>query len=108
MKYKTGIFIQISREAFKKLAGSKTSTKWLYMVLNGLEHRFTGAGKQGFFFRSVDDLAVDAGLSRPVVIQGLRELEKLKLIETWQGHWKDKRTGKLSEKHITAMRILDV
>lgn len=77
------------------------------MILNELEHKYTGNGEQDFFFRSIDDLAVDAGLSRPVVIQGLRELEKLKLIKTWQAHWKDKE-GRQSEKHITAINVLDI
>ncbi|MBI5327305.1 MAG: hypothetical protein HZB80_03290 [Deltaproteobacteria bacterium] len=107
MKYKKAHYLQISRGAFKRLEGCKTSTKWLYVILNELEHKYTGAGKQDFFFRSIDDLAIDAGLSRPIVIQGLRELSEIGLIETWQAHWKDKR-GRLSERHVTALKILDI
>lgn len=106
-KYKAGNYIQFSWRAFKKLEGCKTSTKWLYVILNEFEHKYTGNGKQGFFFRSIDDLAVDTGLSRPVVIQGLRELERLELIKTWQAHWKNKK-GRLSEKHITAINVLNI
>lgn len=106
MKYKVGNYIQVSRKVFERLEGCKTSTKWLYMILNELEHQFTGE-KQDFFYRSIDDLADDTELSRPVVIQSLRELERLKLIKTWQGHWKSK-SGKLSVKHITAIKVLEI
>lgn len=105
-KYKTGNYIQISRKAFKMLEDCKTSTKWLYIVLNELEHKFTGH-KKDFFFRSIDDLSLDTELSRPTVILGLQELKSIGLVETWQAHWTDKK-GRKSEKHVTAIRMLEV
>ena len=84
------------------------STRWLYIWLNFLEHRFSGE-KEDFFFRSIEDLQKDIRMGRRQIIDGIKRLEKtLKLIHTWQMHWTDKKTKKKSEKHITAFRILKV
>lgn len=106
-KYKEGNFLQFPRGVFEKFHNAKTSTKWLYTILLELEHKFTGL-KEDFFFRSIDDLSKDAKLSRPVIIRGLKELINLNLIQTWQMHWVDKDTDKKSEKHVTAIRILEI
>lgn len=90
-KYKEGNFLQFPRGVFEKFHNAKTSTKWLYTILLELEHKFTGL-KEDFFFRSIDDLSKDAKLSRPA----------------WQMHWVDKDTDKKSEKHVTAIRILEI
>jgi hypothetical protein len=34
------------------------------------------------------------------------ELQEKGYIETWKMHWVDKETGKRSEKHTTAFRVL--
>ena len=106
MKYKEGHFLQLSRdvfanEGFYELSGS---TKWVYVILNELEHRYTGE-KENYFFRSNEDLAKDANLSVTAIKKAKRELIKLGLIETWQIHFRDVATGKISEKHVTAYRM---
>ena len=108
MKSKHKDYCQIYNEAIDILASENisASARWLYIVLSKLEHRFTGKSVD-FFFRSNKDLQNDSGLSGKTVIKAIRELKKIQLIETWQMHWKDKNTGKLSQKHITAFRILD-
>jgi hypothetical protein len=105
-KYKDGNFLQFPRGAFKNLSKLKTSAKWLYVVLTELEHRFTGKNED-FFFRSLKDLSEDSGLSVDCVCRSLKSLQEHGLIDKWQMHWRDKGTGKLSEKHITAIRIRD-
>ena len=66
-----------------------------------------GGASQNFFFRSINDIASDSGLSRPVVITGLKELSKLKLIKTWHAHWENSE-GNLSEKRVTIIQVLDI
>lgn len=109
MKYKSQNFCQIYNKAIEKLNRTKGkapySTRWLYIWLNFLEHRFSGE-KDNFFFRSIQDLQGDIKMARVQVIMGIKRLEKLGLIQTWQMHWIDKKTKKKSEKHITAFRIL--
>jgi len=108
MKRKQGNYIQLSRKLFNDPAWQKLSrtAKWLYVVLNELEHRFTGA-KVDFFYRSNEELAKDAGMSLPTLKRAKKELIKAGLIETWNMHWEDPETGKLSEQHVTAFRILE-
>jgi hypothetical protein len=83
------------------------TARWLYVHLNLLEHRFTGE-KMNFFFRSIKDLQADMQMGRKQVIAGIKILKDIELIDTWQMHWVDKDTNKLSRKHITAFRILDI
>jgi len=111
MKYKIGNFFQVDKEAHERVTeairkGAPASIGWLYDVLCYDEHRFTGR-KEDFFFRSISDLSADSGLSQRVVMRNLKCLKKLGVIETWWMHWIDKKTGKKSEKHVTAIRILD-
>lgn len=111
MKKKVSNFCQIYNRAIEKLNRTNRrvpySTRWLYICLNFLEHRLTGE-KEDFFFRSIEDLQRDIGMGRRQIIEGIQLLEDLKMIETWQMHWVDRRTGKKSEKHITAFKILSV
>jgi len=106
MKYKEGHFLQLSRNIFddEKFYNLNPSIKWVYVVLNELEHKYTG-DKTDFFFRSNEDLAKDANLSITVIKKAKRKLIELGLIETWQIHFRDPNTGKISEKHVTAFRI---
>lgn len=104
MKYKDGYYLQLSRNLFNddRFKSLSVNAKWLYVVLCELEHRFTGQ-KETFFFRSNEDLAEDTGLSLSSVKRAKKELEPF--IKMWQMHWKDKESGKLSKKKITAFRI---
>ena len=69
MKRKDRFFLQLSRKLFHDPEFQKLSinAKWLYVVLNELEHRFSG-NKEDFFFRSNNDLAKDAGFSLPTLL----------------------------------------
>ncbi len=83
------------------------STRWLYVHLCHLEHRFYDKKIDGFF-RSIKDLSHETRMGTNQVVNGIKILNKQRLIESWQMHWVDKKTGKKSEKHITAFRILEV
>ncbi len=111
MKYKDGNFCQIFNDAIEKL--NKTnhkipySARWLYIHLNFLEHRFTGKNVD-YFYRSIHDLRVDTQIGRRQIINGIKILEKIGLIETWQGHFENEKTKKKSKRHITTFRILEI
>ncbi|MBT6049119.1 MAG: hypothetical protein HN561_05685 [Candidatus Scalindua sp.] len=111
MKYKGTNFCQVHNNAIEKLNKTESkipyTTRWLYIHLNLLEHRFTGK-KMDFFFRSIKDLQADMQMGRKQIIAGIKILKELGLIETWQMHWEGIETKKLSRKHITAFRVLDI
>ncbi|MBA7541191.1 hypothetical protein ES705_33498 [subsurface metagenome] len=110
-KYKRIDYCQIYNKAIKKLNNHNRkisySTRWLYIHLCLLEHRLTGK-KESFFYRSIKEIAKETHISYRLVIEGIKKLKKLKLIQTWQMHWTDPETKKQSEKHITAFRILNI
>ena len=110
-KHKGINFLQLHNNAIKTLSTHNHkipySARWLYIHLNLLEHRFTNNGKD-HFFRSIKDLQKDIKMGRKQIIGGIKELEGIGLIQTWQIHWINNVTGKKSEKHITAFRILNV
>lgn len=102
-KYKDGNFVQINRDIFK--TDFHHSTILIYVVLSELEHRFTGK-KEDFFFRSLSDLAKDCRMNRTTIVKYRKPLIDNNWIETWKMHWIDRETGKKTEKHTTAYRIL--
>jgi hypothetical protein len=110
-KYKDGNYSQIYNGAIAALNKHNDSipysTRWLYVHLCYLEHRLTGR-KEDFFFRSIRDLSRDTRIGTRQIVRGIKVLSKQNLIQTWQMHWTDKETGKKSEKHVTAFRILDI
>ena len=79
------------------------NAKWLFVVLNELEQRYTGKNED-FFFRTDADLAKDANLSLSVLKRAKAELLKYDLVQSWQTHYIYP-NGKKSEKHMTAYRI---
>ncbi len=83
------------------------SARWLYIHLNYLEHRFTGKNVD-CFFRSIQDLQLDTQIGRRQIIEGIKILRKIGLIQTWQSHYVNEKTKKKSKKHITAFRILEI
>lgn len=105
-KKKNGNFLQLSRRLFnnEKFQKLSNNAKWLYVVLNELEHRYTGE-KENFFFRSNEELVRDTGLSLRVLIRAKRELKGI--VQIWPIHFVDPETKKKSQKHITAYRILE-
>jgi hypothetical protein len=111
LKYKGGNFCQIFNDAIKKLNVTNCkvpySARWLYVHLNYLEHRFTGKNED-YFFRSIKDLQKDTQIGRKQIINGIKILKNIGLIQTWQMHWMHEETKKKSKKHITAFRILNI
>lgn len=105
MKYGNTFYIQLSREIFTDNYKSLSiNAKWLYVVLNELEHRFTGKNAD-FFTRSNNQLCEDAGMSLSTLKRAKAELVKTDLIETWKCHFVYKDTKKKSTMSYTAYRI---
>lgn len=106
MKYGNEFFLELSRHLFTdKYKHLSQNAKWLFVVLNELEQRFTGT-KEDFFTRSDAQLAKDAGMSIATLKRAKAELKETDLIQTWKCHWVYKETGKKSEQYYTAYRIL--
>lgn len=105
MKYGNDYYLQLSRHLFAdKYKNLSINAKWLYVVLNELEQRYTGE-KKDWFFRSDAELAADAGMSEKTLKRAKAELKETGLIEITIAHWVDKETGKKSRKKITAYKI---
>lgn len=108
-KYNNKHFIQLSRDIFDdKYNGLSIGAKWLYVVLNENEHKFT-SGKEGeidWFYRSDQELANDAGMSITTLKNHKKELKETDLIKVMYMKFRDPETGKRSEKRITAYKIL--
>ena len=81
------------------------NAKWLFVVLNELEQKYTGEN-ENFFFRSNEDLAQDAGMCLKTLKKAKRELLKTDLVKHWRMHFVNTKTGKKSEKTVSAYRIL--
>lgn len=103
-KHGKRFYLQLSREIFTdKHKGLSTNAKWLYVVLNELEHRFANDTGDGSFFQSDKDLSTVSGIKMTALKAAKKELIESGLIETWQGHFDN--DGKKSQKHITYYRI---
>ena len=106
MKHNNSDYLQLSRKVFRpEYDYLSNNAKWLFVVLNELEQRFTGK-KEDFFFRTNENLASDAGIGIAKLKRVKAELVKSDLIHTWRMHFIDNKTGKKSEKTVTAYRIL--
>ena len=106
MKHGNEFYLQLTRKLFtEEYKNLSKNAKWLFIVLNELEQRYTGE-KEDFFFRTNVDLANDAGMKMSTMKDAKAELLKVDLVQSWQMHFKDAETGKLSEKKVTAYRIL--
>jgi hypothetical protein len=106
-KYKDGNYIQLPRKVFNDYSYEELPiySRWIYTVMCELEHKYTGK-KEDFFFRSDEDLANDCGLSLATIKRYKKPLIELELIQHWNMHFRDTETGKLSEKKVSAYRIL--
>lgn len=105
MKHNNIFYMQVSREIFtEKYKDLSVNAKWLFVVLNELEQRYTGENED-FFFRSNIDLANDCEFSLSTLKRAKAELVKTDLIQTWQAHFIDQEHQQRSEKHFTCYRI---
>lgn len=107
MKHGNTHYMQLTRKLFsdENYKNLSQNAKWLFVVLNELEHRYTGKNED-FFTRSDAQLAADAQMSLSTLKRTKKELTNTDLIQTWQCHWIYKDTGKKSQQHYTAYRIL--
>ena len=108
-KYGNTHYLQLSRDLFTdEYDYLSNGAKWLFVVLNELEQRYTTGKKDGqdFFFRSDAELAADAGMGITTLKRHKAELKGSGLVEISKIHFVDSRTHKKSEKKITAYRIL--
>ena len=82
--------MQLSRHLFAdKYKTLSINAKWLYVVLNELEQRYTGNDKD-WFFRTDAELAEDAGMSEKTLKRAKAELKETGLIKVSLAHWIDK------------------
>jgi hypothetical protein len=109
MKHNNIFYLQLTRHLFTdEYEHLSQNAKWLFVVLKEQEQRFTGGNyKRDFFLRSDTELSEDSGMSLRTLKRAKSELSKTDLIQTWQSHWiTDKENNKLSQKHVTAYRVL--
>ena len=106
-KYKDGYYIQLPRKIFNDYDYETipANSRWIYTVMCELEHKFTGKNED-FFFRSDEDLARDCGVSVSTIARYKKPLIKNGLVEHWNTHFRDPKTKRLSEKKVSAYRIL--
>ena len=109
-KYGNSYYMQVTRKLFKEpYSELSQNAKWLYIVLKELEQRYCGGNDSSdFFIRSDEQLCEDSQLSLSTLKRAKKELCKTDLIETWQSHWIDNKSKKMSQKHITAYRINNI
>lgn len=106
MKHGNSFYLQLTRELFtEEYKDLSNGAKWLFVVLNELEQRYTGKGCD-FFYRIDEELAKDAGCSVRSVKNYKKELRDTGLVQMWNGHFVDSETGKKSEKKFSFYRIL--
>lgn len=100
MKYKSGNYIQLSRNIFSgDYKYMSDSAKWLYCYLSELEHRHTGENTN-HFFQTDKQLADFLGWSISKVQRAKKELYEYGFVEI------SKTNIENSKKHLTAYRIL--
>lgn len=105
MKHNNVFYLQLSREIFtEKYSNLSNNAKWLFVVLNELEQRYTGT-HEDFFYRTNADLAKDCNFSLSTLKRAKAELLETDLIQSWQAHFIDNDSKTKSEKHFTCYRI---
>lgn len=108
MKYKSGYYIHLSRKLFNddKFKKLPYQSRWIYTVLVENEHRFTGENED-FFFRSDKDLSKDCGMALRTFQKYKKLLVDKDILKYWHMHFVDVKTGRKSEKKVSAYRILE-
>lgn len=106
MKHGNSFYLELTRELFtEEYKTLSNGAKWLFVVLNELEQRYTGKGCD-YFFRTNEELAKDAGVGLRQLKAYKAELKNTELVQMWNGHFIDAETGKKSEKKVSFYRIL--
>ncbi len=106
MKHGNEFYLQLTRTLWAEEYNSLSITaKWLFVTLNELEQRYSSEGKEGYFFRTDEELAADCGFSIRTLKRAKSELKQTDLIKTWNSSFITQ-AGKRSEKHVTCYQIL--
>lgn len=108
MKNGNTFFMQVSRAIFdKEHAHLSNGAKMLFVVLNELEQRYCGRGKD-WFYRTDEELAKDMNVSIHTLQKYKAELKNgaKDLVRINKMKWIDEISGKLSEKAVTSYHIL--
>lgn len=107
MKYNNSHFMQVSRKLFEySFEELPHYSRYIFFVMNELEHKYTGDRGQQYFYRSNKELALDCGLSVKTIQRYKKYLIDLKLIKHWKMHFFDEETKKYSEHRVSAYQIL--
>ncbi len=105
MKHGNTFYLELPRKIFTdEYNYLSNGAKWLYVVLNELEQRFTGK-EQNFFYRTDAKLAEDASISLATLKRYKAELRHSGLVEMWNGHFVYE-NGQKSEMKFSCYRIL--
>ena len=105
MKYNNTFYLQLTRKIFTdEYKNLSIRAKWLFVVLNELEQRYTGK-KEDFFTRSNEQLCGDTGFSLSTLKRAKAELKQTDLVQMWPCHFIYS-NGKKSTMAYTAYRIL--
>jgi len=70
---------------FKKLP---LSSRYLYIVLCKLTNRYSNQDSEGWFFRSIEQLACDTNLSKRTIMRAKNELKTKQFIDVKRGYYK--------------------
>ena len=107
MKTGNSYYMQLSRVIFSsKYESMSKECKWLFVVLNELEQRYTN-GNTNYFYRSDEELADDCGWSVKTLKRYKAELKHYpELVRIGYVKFIDRETKKQSEKKITCYTIL--
>lgn len=105
MKHGNTFYLELTRELFtEEYSTLSIGAKWLFVVLNELEQRYTGK-ECDFFYRTDAELSEDANISLATLKRYKAELRDSGLVKMWNGHFKYP-DGKKSEKKFSCYRIL--
>lgn len=104
MKHGNRYYAEVSRAVWDY--GLSDNAILLFFWLNELEQKYTGRSED-FFYRTNSQLCNDLGWCERKLKKAKSELLRhTDLVQSWQAHFVDRTTGKKSEKHFTAYRIL--
>lgn len=89
-KHGNKFYLELPRKIFTdEYKSLSTNAKWLYAVLNELEHRFSDGKADGSFFQSDRDLSEASGIKLTALKAAKKELVERGLVETRQGHFEE-------------------
>lgn len=117
-KKRSNVYSVKEGDRYKKYHELSVNAKWLYQTLKELEHRHTGKDNddekayyegvnntQGWFYCGGEKLSFISGLSDSSVKRARKELKDAGLVKTCRCYLLDKKTGKMTNVHVTGYRV---